>query len=142
MNAEINTMKEYFLEAVRMNVNCDPALRDKLIHGSHERVEGFLQRLNEQVRKARAMLLKKGKIVKEETIKGFVYDLTDLFLKNMMTEARLRYESDLERVAREAKIQETKDMEATLAGKPSGIFEEAGVVIDDKTRQDQVIPQN
>lgn len=139
--SEISTTKEYFLEAVRMNVNSDPALRDKLLNGYHPRVEGFITNLNNEIRKARLKLIRKGKIITEQTVKGLVYDFTAMFMSNMETEARRRYESDLERVAREAQIQEHKDMDATLDGKPSGIFEEAGVQIDDQTRQDQVIPQ-
>lgn len=131
--------KEWFLEAVRLNPRANQNLKDKIVHSGHPRLQTFLDNLDREIKQAQAMLLRKGKTVKPETIKGFVYDLTDTFLNNLEMQARQMYESDNARLAREAKLQEHKDMESTIAGKPSGIFEEAGVLVDEKTRQDETL---
>ena len=134
-------VKGWFFEAVRTKIDIDPELRDLLLNRTNPKIENFLNHLDQQVKGAQAKLLRKGKSVKPDTIKGFIFELTDFFIKNLETEAKRRHESDLARLAREAKEQEIKDMESTLAGKPSGIFEEAGVLIDETSRQDQVLPQ-
>lgn len=141
----VNLTRAWFYEAVKMDPKCDSELRDVLLRGEHQRnlhpkVEKFLENLDVQIKRAQDKLWKKRKVVKPETVKGLVYDFTGIFLRNMEAAAKKQYESDIARIERETKIQEHKDMEATLAGKPSGIFEEAGVIVDETTRKDQVLP--
>lgn len=141
----VNLTRQWFYEAVRMDVKCDPELRDVLLRGenkpgTHPKVEEFLGNLDRQIKRAQDKLWKKRKVVKPETVKGLVYDFAGMFLRNMEEAAKRQYESDIARIVRETKIQEHKDMEATLEGRPSGIFEEAGVIVDETTRKDQSAP--
>lgn len=121
--------REWFRKAVRNNPDIDPALKDKLLHGTHAQVETLIQNLNREIKNAQAILMQKRKKPADpKTVERFVYDLTDMFCKTIQEKAKRMYESDLAKSERERKAQEIKDMDATLAGKPSGIFEEGGVI--------------
>lgn len=136
-------VRRWYREAVRLNRGADPALRDTLLNSLSPppRVETLLTNLENQIKTIQAVRLSKGrKPVAQHVVKDMVFDFVNVFMANMETEAKLRYESDNARILREEKAQELKDMEATLAGKPSGIFEEGGVLIDE-SRKDEVIPQ-
>lgn len=124
-------IKQYFEEAVRLNFDAPADLRDSLLRG-HPRLEGFLDRLTDSVRIARASLTKKGVVLKEKTIQDFVYDLTKIFMQGLESEATKRYESDLQRIARQAKIDEKKEFDAVLAGEAVGEFAEAGVISNEE----------
>lgn len=140
-----HNVKKWFRESVRTNPDIDPALRDKLLRGNHPQVQTLVQNLEREIKNAQAVLMqKRRKPADEKTVKGFVYDLTDLFCRGLQEKAKRMYESDLARLERERKEQEVKDMEATLAGKPSGIFEEGGVIADDsrEAKVQSQSPQN
>lgn len=134
----LSKVTDYFFEAVKMSVTCDPALRDMIlktqnVETRNPRIVQFLNNLTKEVEGAQDAHQKKfGKYLKETTIKGFIYDFTEIFLKGMESEAKLRYESDLEKSARDAAAQEIQDFENTLSGNASGIFEEAGIITNEK----------
>lgn len=134
-------VRKWVFEAVRLS----PApqdLKDVIRNaekniGKFPRLNTFITNLEREINAAVQVNMFRGKANDLETVKGLVYDFTTMFLKNCEAEARRKHESDLARLARDAKSQEVKDMEKTLQGTPSGIFEEGGVVVDE-TRKDEI----
>lgn len=132
-------VKTWFNEAVRLNTEAPQELKDVLLRG-HPNLDNFINNVEKQLVEADAILQKRGKVVKLETLKGFVYDLTNMFLKGFEGEAKRRYESDLERLKREAEEQAQKEMDAFLEGDTDNEFGEAGVITNeeiDKVREDK-----
>lgn len=137
---DLNQTKIWFHEALRLNFKMDGELRRMLLEDRHPRVNRFLEDLDKKMKEAMDVFFtRKKRYPSQETMKGLVYDLTAVFVRNLEVQAERLHESDIKRAAREAAIQNKKDMDDTLNGKASGIFEEAGVIIDDETRQDQTL---
>ena len=129
-------VKTWFTEAVRLNTEAPQELKDVLLRG-HPNLDNFLNNIEKQLVEADAILQKRGKVVKLETLKGFVYDMTNLFLKGFEGEAKRRYESDLERLRREAEQNAVKEMDAFLEGDNDNEFGEAGVVTNEKLEKER-----
>lgn len=134
-------VKRWVFEAVRLS-SAPQELREVIARAEKDlskfpRLKTFIDNLTSEVKKAQATLIMRGRTIKPQTVKGLVYDFTNVFLQNCQTEAKRKYESDMARIVREQKAQELKDMEKTLEGTPSGIFEEGGVLVDEETRKDQ-----
>jgi hypothetical protein len=133
-----NTFEEWFIEAVKLDFTIDPELKSALLEKKHPKVEAMLTNLYKELQQACFHLYqKKGRYPLPQTIKGVVYDFTKTFTQGLEIKAKQMYESDLSRIARETKIQEHKDLEATANGNAQGIFAEAGVMINDQTKTDQ-----
>lgn len=138
---EKEQVRKYFFKAVKELPNLDPALRDALQRcenphfktSQSANVDRFVENLSHHIKHAQKVrMFKKGerphsvKILKET-----IYDMVGVFCFQLERNAKLLHESDLAKTAREKKIQEEKDMEKTLSGTPSGVFEEMGLKFDE-----------
>ena len=124
-------IKAWFQEAVRLDLESPQELKAVLLRG-HPRLEGFIDNMCAQIEQAEKVCRVKGVVLREKTIQDFTYDMAKYFMKGMEGEAKRRYESDLERIAREAKAQKLQEFDAVLEGKPEGEFAEAGVISNEK----------
>lgn len=83
-----------------------------------------------QIKAASDLQLKRrGKRFKTQTIKSTVEDITELFIRGFEGHVEQRRESELKKLMRKNIDDQQKDMQATLEGKSSGIFEDMGVMI-------------
>lgn len=129
----IHQTRKIFYKAVKENIDCPSDLRSALLK-KHPNVENYLILLTKEITKVQEHGIKKrGRPYAQKYIEDVVKDMTNIFIKRLKFEAQKMYESDIVRLERERKIQEQKDMDATVDGKPQGIFEEMGVVVNDKT---------
>jgi hypothetical protein len=131
-------VKQWFFEAIKLDVDCPPELRAILERG-HPRLEGFIARMAFELETALNINARKGIMISPNTQQQIVYDMTKYFVLGLKTEAKKRYESDLERLAREAEAQKLKEFDDVLSGNATGEFAEAGVITNeaiDKERED------
>ncbi len=135
-------VKEWFTEAVKMNFDADPLLRETLLRG-HPNVEGFLGRITFQLAKSERQCSQKGTKLTEENKKWCVTDMTKLFMKGMEGEAKRRYENDQAKIQRQKEADQLKEFESVLAGKPEGEFAEAGVITNEEIdkRQEKIFTE-
>ena len=137
-------IKQWFEEAVRLDVEAPQDLKDVLLRG-HPKIEAFLDKMCGQIQQAESLCLRKGVRLKQKTIQDFTYDMAKYFMKGMEGEAKRRYESDLQRAAREAEAQRQREFDAVLAGNAEGEFAEAGVISNeeiDKAREAELAKQD
>ena len=127
-------VKKYFREAVKGNIHCNPALRERLLNPQmHPNVNRYLTLLAVEIEKVQAHGVKtRGRPYKENHIKELVHDMTRIFIQKMEFDAQKMHESDIARSMREKKIQDQKDLDATVDGNSQGIFAEMGVVFNEK----------
>lgn len=108
-------------------------LKHELLKGNHVMVNRFYQNLAKQLNDVQVSRRNKGKKPASlQDVVWMIHGLTKVFVTGIEVQAKRRIESELERLKREQEAQKTKDMESTIAGKPQGIFEEMGVVTDEK----------
>jgi hypothetical protein len=74
-------------------------------------------------------------IFRDTTIIEVIQDMTRVFVQGIESEAKSRYESDLAKLVREQKESEARDLDNTLAGNPTGAFEEMGIIDLDSRRE-------
>jgi hypothetical protein len=116
-------IKTWYDEAVRLSPKIESDLRAAL--KSHERVPLFISNLEKEFDKVQADRIKKGKPkFQESTLKGFVYDMVDVFAMLAKKAKDEAHASEITKILAERKRQELKDMESTEAGKPQGIYSE------------------
>lgn len=124
----------------------NPILKQKLLRGDHPRVNRFLENVAKEITEVNKTRIRKGKqAASKENLQWLVGTLTDAFVYSVETEVRLQTEAESERLKRQRAAQEVADMEATLAGKPQGIYEEMGIVFDEKAlgpERDQEIKED
>jgi hypothetical protein len=125
-------IRKWFREAVQLDIEIDPELKRKLLAEDHVNINKFLDNLCAQFEKAEEMCRRKGLVLKQKTMQDTVYDLTKYFALGVQGEAKRRYESDLEKAAREAEAAKVKEFEDVLQGKATGEFAEAGVISNEK----------
>lgn len=114
------------------NLIISEELRKKLMHGKHDRLERFYDSVSYHLEQAQMKYMRsKGKFFKPQTISSTVYDLAVVFVSGLETMAKKMYETEAKKALAERRKQDILDMESTLQGKASGIFEEAGIIIDD-----------
>jgi len=115
-----DVIKKYFKEAIQLNMTIDSEFKAALLR--HDRTNKYFDNMSYELSLAQQRLLSKGKILKIHTIKGVVYDMTDVFIQSVKMESEQRSESILNRLAKEAKAQKITDMESTVKGKPAGDY--------------------
>jgi len=100
-----------------------------------DQYRNFLDGLTNKLIKAAALVARRGKIKKlsDSTINTTIDDFTDHFVQAFKHDQLLRNETESQRLAREQKIQDKKDLEKTLDGDVSGVYQELGVEIVDRT---------
>lgn len=122
--------RQIYQERVKTNHTIPESLRTAL--KAHERVPGFIDDLARRIQVCQDRRVKdKGRPFLEATIKATIRDCVDLFFKAVQMKADKMHQSDMSKILEQTKAQEIKDMEATIAGKPSGVFEEMGVKTND-----------
>lgn len=137
-------IKKWFNEAVQLDVEAPQELKASLLRG-HQNLDAFLDRMCGQIEQAEQVCRRRGVQLKQKTLQDFTYDMAKYFMKGMEGEAKKRYESDMQRRAREAEEQRRKEFDAVLAGKAEGEFLEAGVISNeeiDKAREAELAKQD
>lgn len=128
---------KWFIEAVEKHPKASSDLKRTLKHAiknKSPRIMEFINKLYTQILDAKCVQIRKRqKPYSDHEFKWAITEFTNLFVMGMEGEAQRRIESDLARIARDKKAQETAEMDQTLAGNPQGIFEEMGLVADEKT---------
>lgn len=124
-------VKQWFEEGVRLNLEAPQELKDTLLRG-HPRLQGFIDRMTAELLNAEKVCRERGVFLKEKTMQDTVYDMTKVFMQGMEGEAKRRYESDLQRLAREAEQSKIQEFEDVLDGKATGEFAEAGVITNEE----------
>lgn len=125
-------IKKWFREAVQLDIEIETELKRKLLAEDHPNLNKFLDNLCDQIEKADEQCRRKGLVLKQKTIQDTVYDFTKYFALGIQGEAKRRYESDLEKSAREAELAKVEEFEDVLQGKATGEFAEAGVISNEK----------
>lgn len=137
-------IRKWFFEAVQLDTEAPNELKDVLKRG-HPNLDHFIDNLCGQIEKADKVCQSKGLVLKQKTLQNFTYDMAKYFMRGMEGEAKKRYESDIQRAAREAAEQQRKEFDAVLAGKAEGEFLEAGVISNeqiDKAREVELAKQD
>ena len=131
-------IRDFFYMTVENIQGIDPALRDALLATKRSRnaqakgVDTFVENMTREIQKAHAVKIKKaGRPFKQTHVNELLVEMIALFCWQLETEANRRHESDLAKTVRDREQQEIKDMDNTLDGKPSGIFEEMGVIVNE-----------
>lgn len=125
-------IKKWFEEAVRLNPECEDELKRKLLRFDHPLIERFFGELRKQIEQGQRLCEQRGLVLRESTMQEAVYDMTAMFVLGIKGRAKLMYESDLAKAAREAEAQQVQEFEDVLSGNPTGEFLEAGVISDEK----------
>lgn len=106
----------------------DEALRMSIRRG--DRFRNLIASLVGELNKAAKVVYKRRKVhLKQETLDDTVKDFVQCLIRSVIFEGDRSVESQAAKTLREEKKQEIQDMENTLDGKPSGVFEELGVEI-------------
>ncbi len=90
---------------------------------------------NELQKAARIVFNRRGRPVKLSNIEMTIDDFTDVLINSVQKEGIIRTESDLDRIQREKKVQDQKDIENTIEGNSTGVFKELGVEFEE-TREE------
>lgn len=119
-------------------------LRKMLLAKTHERVKAYLENLSDEFMKVENLRKRKGKgPPTEKVLRAVVQDMHTNFIGFILrADQDARMSENAKNVIR-AKEQEKKDMESTIAGKAAGIYEEMGVVTDEKIlgNRDEVLQE-
>jgi hypothetical protein len=86
---------------------------------------------NELQKAARIVETRRGKPLKVSSLELTIDDFTDVLINSVKNEGIIRTESDLDRRIREKKVQDQKDIENTIEGNSTGVYEELGVEVED-----------
>jgi hypothetical protein len=124
-------VRKTYQEAIALNSKIPSDL--KIALKSHERMPLLFQNLAIELQKVQDLYRARGKPpVSEKTMKSLVYDVTDMFISGVESEAKSRYESDAQKALKELEAQKLKDIQETASGNVSGeyqeIFDEGGVI--------------
>lgn len=102
------------------------------LNSKPKRLVWFIDNLSKELTHAIALRqLKSQREYKKQLLITAIHDFTKVFVDSCQMEADDKYQSDLERIRKQARVDLVKDMDATIAGKPQGEFEEAGLVTDE-----------
>ena len=116
-----------FYKTIRES-NAHPELKGSL--ENHFRGKEFIKNISAQLIRADAVQrTRRNKGFKTKTIVDVAKEFTIRYIKCLEALADKKIESECSRYSREHAGDELKDMEATLKGKSSGIFEDMGIEI-------------
>lgn len=116
-------VEDTYFECIALDPNLPLDLRTAL--KSHARIPLFLSNLAQELDKAQAARVGRGKSpIALNVIKSLVYEYTQMFIKGIQMQAEANYQSEVQKKLLEAQAQAQKDLEQTALGKPSGEFEE------------------
>jgi hypothetical protein len=147
-------VRKHFFNAVREHRTCPPELRFSLLGcenpaiktSQSENIDKFCENLGWHLKEAqRIRVTKRGRPPHDlKVLKDTVYDMVNVFIMQLEHTAKRMYESDLVKSAREKEAQAIKDMDATLAGKPTAEFEEMGIVTSETidTQREKTFSEN
>lgn len=114
-------VRETYDEAIRLHPTINSELR--LALKSNERVPAFVDYLADEIAHAQDVMLSTGREkIKDETIKGLVYDLTNLFIQGVEKQAKERMESDAQKMLRKQAEDYKRDLEESSQGNLKGDF--------------------
>lgn len=102
-----------YQRAVAESKTASPALKASL--KTQDRVPAFIDRMCQEIPKAEAALLRKGRVVKVETLRWAVREMTELFLKGIEANANDRVASPVQRAIQAQRLDESLNPEKYLA---------------------------
>lgn len=123
-NLAYRTVEAYIRKHQRIPLEMKRALKDS------PHVRTLMKNLAFQFRNAQDLQIKRrGKRFKEKTIINGMEDVIELFIKGVEGHATRRQESEIAAYQREHADDETKEMQSTLEGNSTGVFEDMGLII-------------
>lgn len=130
-----NLVLKSYEEAVQLHPTAPSDLKRAL--KAHERVPSFITNLCVEIERVQDLTMRtKQKKFSDKLIKELVYDMTNMFIAGVESEAKARYESDVAKTLRESQAQSKKDLESSATGKLSGEYkdlaDEAGMIMTDE----------
>lgn len=122
-------------EAVQLHPTASSDLKRAL--RAHERVPSFITNLCTEIEKVQDHTMRtKQKKFSDKLIKELVYDMTNIFITGIESEAKTRFESQAAKVLRESEAQSKKDLDQSATGKLTGEYkelaDEAGMIMIDE----------
>lgn len=105
---------------------------------THPKTQEFLRNITNELVKVHALRMHQGKkALKAKTIVDTIEGLTKQLILGIEMESERRYESEMQKIIREQKLQRQKDLEASSEGELTGEFEELseGVIVGDTKEQ-------
>lgn len=118
-------VRDAYHEAVRLH----PTAKEELKHSlkSNERVPQFVDQVALEIQQVQDVMLAKGADkIKDETIKGLVYDLTNMFIMGVEKRATDMQMSDAQKMLIRQQQSYQKDLE-TMGGDFADLIKEGGV---------------
>lgn len=129
------TVQKAVLEYIEKHQRIPSEMKRSLKRSEH--VRKLIGNLTIQMKAASDLQLRRrGKRFKTKTIVDTVGDFTELFIKGFEGHVERRRESEMQKYIRNHADDDQKDMQKTLEGKSTGIFEDMGLVIPED-QQDQ-----
>lgn len=96
-----------------------------------DKFRNMIDGLTNELQKAALIVEKRrGKPLKLSSIEMTIDDFTNVLINSVQKEGIIRTESDLDRRIREKKVQDQQDIENTIEGNSTGVYEELGVEIE------------
>lgn len=131
----IDLVRKTYQEAIALKTDIPSDLRTAL--RAHERMPLLFQNLALEIERAQDLQNRKGKAhYSDKTIKGLIYDVIDIFIAGVVSEATRRYETDAEKYLRFKEEKEAQDLKDTAAGNPTGdykdIFDDGEIKMTDE----------
>lgn len=132
-------MFELVNKAVRQYIKNHKRIPGEMKHSLKKSnyLDQYIKRLSGELQRAQHLQIeRRGKRFKPDTIKSMCAEFTEVFLTGIENAAERKRESEIEKYRRVHAADEVKDMQSTLEGKSSGVFEDMGLVIPED-QQDQ-----
>lgn len=127
----LERVRSAYNEAVRLHPTATSDLKTAL--KTNERVPIFIDKLAVELQKLANFRDKRGKPpISDKHIKDVVYDMVDVFIKSLEAEAKMKYESDLDKRAREAEASNKREIERASRGEMTGDFADMGLTAVDQ----------
>jgi hypothetical protein len=118
-------VREAYNEAVKLHPTANQELKHSL--NSNERVPKFIDDIANEIAKVQDVMIAKGADkIKDETIKGLVYDMTNMFIQSVEKRAEFMHMSEAQKMLIKQKQDYQKDLE-TMGGDIGDIIKEGGV---------------
>jgi len=132
-------IRNWIFEAIRLDLDAPQELKDRLLRPNDPHVENLIVGLTNKIVEADRVCSRRGVHLKTKTLQDTTYDMVKFALRSFHEEAQRRYESDMDRLAREAEASKLKEFDDFLKGGTENEFAEAGVVTSEELDKEREI---
>lgn len=132
------TLRTWWYDAIKSSTEASYELKESVMKMRANEVTNNVQVLIFELSKHHAASVKKrGRPLNQKEQKQTVKVYVDTWLATVEMAAKQRMKTDAQKSLEAKKAQDIADIEATLNGTPQGIFEEMGVITDEKITGDR-----